>query len=863
MLLPHRGRTIMGYEKLLLQGIPFSRLLLGPESEVQLSDLAGNAMSVPVVCAVQLAAICAPHLRRDHLSSKKHQVNPSKKTKTDEKELLSSEEKNECNNLLTGYTLNDMYDHAGGSVLAERGDLFNMPRDDSVQNLLSFLGDEQLASDAYLSSVLCTCESSGTMTKSPAILLCLNCGHSVCHICSSRYNLSSHILEPLSLPEGRAERPDPHVFERMLRCAIPSVLRLGPNWEGVLKNGEGLGSYSFQLQEVQRKKGHWQLIYGAWEDHGQGRQVAEIRICIGQTYTLSNQRGSSVFIRRFAPAIRHRNPYRGPLKDSARLILTPDSEPHWEIREPWNSKTKKAVFLKLVGLDVVPSQRVLAGINDTAATRLRNYNVRNADSLPNSRNPVTHYHSKWKTWPGTIVVSGDPRVSGTYRKMKCTHTVVLSALWRRDDSAMYLFYRPDVLRTTLDVAVFSPSPSYNDGLEICELVDWIPENTLEERRQTTEARFLEWRQAPSGMAIGAMQPRMDLQPSPSSFHERVTPEEGSAVLCELSSLPPQTVEALLEYSGPLKGNASVPLDLFGKSGTRNAKRLSIVVAPSLLKYAAEGRLPLTLSEWYRLSDSTCFGSCTANVPTRPVEHWRSRADGDGKPERVYDPQESNEYYQRLFSRPNGFTVSVDRANNGLVIKMDPHVAAHRAAAQLGGRAADSVRVDYCLAELSSMGEPPTQPFHVPNSDAYYPAEIDGLLLPLYTRQAKALTRMQSIEGRKVPFSEEERSEIVLPGVGWCLMARASKTSPLRGGVLGDAIGSGKTVVTIALILSGVERARANRNVEKGRSGATLIVVPPGLIRQWDDEREVSAIWDFITLLRPCLSTHQQYVFLLP
>ena len=35
LILPHKGRTLMGYEKLLLQGIPFSRLLLGPETEVQ------------------------------------------------------------------------------------------------------------------------------------------------------------------------------------------------------------------------------------------------------------------------------------------------------------------------------------------------------------------------------------------------------------------------------------------------------------------------------------------------------------------------------------------------------------------------------------------------------------------------------------------------------------------------------------------------------------------------------------------------------------------------------------------------------------------------------------------------------------
>ena len=47
-----------------LGGIPVDKLLLGTETEVQLADLAGNAMAMPVVSAAILAALLVPSYAR-------------------------------------------------------------------------------------------------------------------------------------------------------------------------------------------------------------------------------------------------------------------------------------------------------------------------------------------------------------------------------------------------------------------------------------------------------------------------------------------------------------------------------------------------------------------------------------------------------------------------------------------------------------------------------------------------------------------------------------------------------------------------------------------------------------------------------
>ena len=110
---------------------------------------------------------------------------------------------------------------------------------------------------------------------------------------------------------------------------------------------------------------------------------------------------------------------------------------------------------------------------------------------------------------------------------------------------------------------------------------------------------------------------------------------------------------------------------------------------------------------------------------------------------------------------------------------------------------------------------------------------------LYERQQKVVTKMLAIEESKTEFEELEMSEHEMPGaVGLSLVARATRMRTISGGVICDAIGSGKTVISIAIILSGLDAARRLRNDPKRRTnqtGASLVVVPPALIDQWESE----------------------------
>ncbi|KAL3906928.1 MAG: hypothetical protein SGARI_003778, partial [Bacillariaceae sp.] len=349
-------------------------------------------MSLPVISAMLLAAITCPQLR--------------KQRKGNQFATLKS------------FSILGQHDVAKGKVQAIRGDLFERESSSAEDFQEAFAPVLALSDEAYRCSVLCTCETSGTTSKDK-ILQCKGCGWRCCHSCTDRYQTESHDLVELDVVTDSTQRPDSHAFEGRLRSAAPSILRLGKGAEDILRDGEGLEAYTFQMQLLERKNGYWQLVYGAYEDYGSGRQVAEIRVNVGRLSSLDSTVGLAAFVRCFGPAIRHAQPRRGKLEDSCRLIMRANNTcSGWEV--PCKPTKGDVVKLSLVGTGTVDSQRASIGLEDVAASDLKEKKITSQFQLPiQSRNPLTHYPSKWREWPEQIQVSEDPSnlVNGTYQKL--------------------------------------------------------------------------------------------------------------------------------------------------------------------------------------------------------------------------------------------------------------------------------------------------------------------------------------------------------------------------------------------------------------------------------------------------------------
>lgn len=113
--------------------------------------------------------------------------------------------------------------------------------------------------------------------------------------------------------------------------------------------------------------------------------------------------------------------------------------------------------------------------------------------------------------------------------------------------------------------------------------------------------------------------------------------------------------------------------------------------------------------------------------------------------------------------------------------------------------------------------------------------------PLRNEQLRSLAWMLSQEATSTPFMEEEVVEALLPNLNWRAEARVQRPVLVRGGIVADEVGYGKTAISLGLISAATEVNGPPPDAPQAiaethfKTKATLIVIPGHLMSQWPRE----------------------------
>jgi len=800
---PHRGRPLLGCEKLLIQGLPYFRLLLGNETEVQLSDLAGNAMSVSVVCATMLAALTCKQLQSE---SRKGLTLPSAICKS---EITKDAE-------VTTYSKDETDNGSSCSI------------DDFLRKLLD------IADELVSTSVWCTCETSGKFSDTECFLRCQVCRASCCRNCVSQvagYNVSCHKMK-----EQNIQRSRHGVTMMRLRQIAPSQMQLSSKTEGidnVTNDIDSLLGQTFSLHRIKSDRQKWVLIYYARSRSGSHAKLGEFKISVGE---LCRSPGAAVGVQcdvtSFQPAMSNPATF-GPLQSSAKFsLVSGQSEAAvWSTR-----RASSSISARVEGFEQEDCLRVEVGLEEGIEDELVNAvfsrkDFKEASSRGESERWV--YPERWQHWPKKVVVSLAGNLDGEYYRISCRQTSNLSAIWSREgEEAMFIISLPTASRTAPDRFVFSSSMSCKDfSAVVAKLPEfWQPSHCFLDESKAVVLERQDWLPC-SSLACSILPPKLSVT-SP-AWHQ-------GDLIC-VSGLDSADLVDFKTYSS--ESNEVVVHE--GEGAQKNLRLFNSLCSAPIQKLLADSKTgPLDLcatSSWRSLCpNGTAIGHCVITCPTPPGEEWyfdKERVSW----RRKSDLEGSRLFYKALLAAPKVFQFFADAQTNGLKVRCNALAAGHRVAHNLIWGRGDcvwngKVGVEYMLSDTNQQPDPQIKPFVISNSKKEETTDVT-LKSPysLYERQAKVVTKMLAVENRNADLTELELYETDMPGdVCLSMVAKATRQTSIRGGVIADAIGAGKTVISIAIMLQGLVKARASARAPR-QSGASLVVVPPALIDQWESE----------------------------
>lgn len=817
-----RGGPMVGLEALSLQGLPIDELLLTRETNDQLQNLAGNAMSSTVVGTCILAALV---IARPDLA----------KTREGKCESMDvDKEKGDADRSIR-------FDGQPGTRMV--GALSEKKHDIVSCETVDM---SELLKMATSTSMRCDCEGRMMTTKSD-VYRCKSCDYTTCASCKGR---PEHDFEL-----DHRSRLDPDDFAGTVKACLPMRFLLGGvTWPIIdemteatkQKPGKLFASWAARVTEVLSdgvelrfnellRQRRWLACYSG---HG-----IRLELCLDPA-----QPHWRLFVE--ATAV---EPAGSPLRKLllrpvARMLLDPAArnikflEAKWQIFLPFEESFRADILLDG---PLVPTWEASLGLEgDIAKTR--------------------RYSAFDLVIPQEVREKLDDDISGHYQLLaKCGTAngalhVRRSAARERHGRQVFFFLDTDRFRgQEADRFVFTseierlPFPKERVVVARCEDGWKLP--------RARSANVSNAKEAVSGLQKSIVI-ALDGQWVECNALTISTPQELRATLgvplsssiqlpnCRQASVIVSSAASIHPSARNLWPHADgfwheVDLEHRASMTFRSLAWLTerVAIPAGLLAY-----MPLNLpSAW----GQKCKTPCQGCAPAAPDIQWLQLPKKQPLP--MENDRQAGPYEQALKRRPAPFVVQLrvdpssdeghGTATGKMRIGVNPLTLAHRALARLPRN--DYVIGQPCLSWRLAKIDKQLNLFNLPKYTLRSnrgDAEADNprfFKLELRREQKRSLTWMLAQESDEIePFQEEEVAEGMLEPMGWRVEGKASRKVSIKGGVLADAVGYGKTAITLGLIASTRDRpAPVSSDGGFIETRATLIIVPPHLCGQWRNE----------------------------
>ncbi|KAL1674064.1 hypothetical protein EV122DRAFT_269869 [Schizophyllum commune] len=817
----NRGGPLVGLEALSLQGLPVDKLLLTRESEDQLADLAGNAMSSTVVGSCVIAALLAG--KKLLKAGSESQSYEKKKDLVDEDEVPQETQK------------------AVESLAARTEDRI-VGEEDLVFHKLELFPTRQrplpeLLDLVHRSRRMCSCEGRTDQTKN-TLLRCSNCLSTICNRCVRTGE--HHDLQVVDL--AAEARLYPADVARELKEALPMCVRVPDVTAEFLDDLAAKGGCDTSDKD-----------YVKWRD-------AFLRAC-SSDIRFSEVKRQEVWTAVYTSVHATLELILEPKCVEWRLYAKADPEElsQSEIRR---TLSKAVARLQCDGDDLTSGKWAIA------LPVQRDITVRIAavgEPVPSWRNRLGLEDFKDEFASSQIKVSVAPEdmlhldsdISGVYDLFpKCgTANGALHKKQSDDPEArpLWFFLDPHPVFKD-DHFVFSHSNRRHEYKEtralVCRVEDinWAPPTGDQE--QEVQCRTpCQW------VAIESFKLQVTtIQDAKFGTPARTLLDSMGDDACSYAT-------ALLSCVIPMQASSAMDWPQGDWRTVDKIHERTVFKATAWL-FERSRSMSDMFNQWQPVACDHP-GRCDRCAPKSPAIHWIP-ARGK-KMVAIEDAAEAGEYERRLKRRPSPFVIQWKRDEAGLCqLRIGNNIPSllHRAQANLPPTILDAsplklsfrLNTAYIAAYTSSLAKF-TMKSNKQDPEHKQPPHFK---IPLRKEQRRSLSWMIAQEAPDAPpFPEEEIAEAVLEPLQWRAEARAVREVRVRGGVLADAVGYGKTAISLALIDCNQKSVKNEHKDAEDVYGkisikATLIVVPPHLIKQWESEVEKFTKAHFEVLL---LSSH--------